>query len=74
MTDTIDSRLKNLGISIPEAAAPAANYVPFAQSGSLLLTSGQLPLEGGKLVHTGQIGDELTVAHGQAAATRTAPA
>ncbi len=68
MTDTIDSRLKNLGISIPEAAAPAANYVPFAQSGSLLLTSGQLPLDGGKLVHTGQIGDELTVAHGQAAA------
>lgn len=68
MTDIIDSRLKNLGISIPEAAAPAANYVPFAQSGSLLLTSGQLPLEGGKLVHTGQIGDELTVAHGQAAA------
>ncbi|MFQ0813282.1 hypothetical protein AVM02_18450 [Brucella anthropi] len=68
MTDTIDSRLKNLGISIPEAAAPAANYVPFAQSGSLLLTSGQLPLDGGKLVHTGRIGDELTVAHGQAAA------
>ena len=68
MTDTIDSRLQNLGISIPEAAAPAANYVPFAQSGSLLLTSGQLPLEGGKLVHTGRIGDELTVAHGQAAA------
>ena len=68
MTDTIESRLKNLGISIPEAAAPAANYVPFAQSGSLLLTSGQLPLEGGKLVHTGLIGDELTVAHGQAAA------
>ncbi|MBR7652828.1 RidA family protein [Brucella oryzae] len=68
MTDTIDSRLKNLGISIPEAAAPAANYVPFTQSGSLLLTSGQLPLQGGKLVHTGRIGDELTVAHGQAAA------
>ncbi len=34
----------------------------------MLLTSGQLPLDGGKLVHTGQIGDELTVAHGQAAA------
>lgn len=68
MTDTIDSRLKNLGISLPEAAAPAANYVPFAQTGSLLLTSGQLPLENGKLVHTGQVGDALTVAHGQAAA------
>lgn len=53
MTDTIENRLKNLGISIPQAAAPAANYVPFAQSDSLLLTSGQLPLENCKLVHTG---------------------
>ncbi len=68
MTDTIDSRLEKLGINLPAAAAPAANYVPFAQSGSLLLTSGQLPLETGKLVHMGQIGDQLTVAHGQAAA------
>jgi len=68
MTDTIEGRLKNLGISLPVAAAPAANYVPFAQTGSLLLTSGQLPLENGKLVHTGQVGDKLTVAHGQVAA------
>lgn len=68
MTDTIDSRLKNLGISLPEAAAPAANYVPFAQTGTLLLTSGQLPLEGGKFVHTGRLGDGLAVAEGQQAA------
>ncbi|WP_343314506.1 RidA family protein [Brucella sp. BE17] len=68
MTETIESRLNNLGISLPEAAAPAANYVPFAQSDKLLLTSGQLPLENGKLIHTGQIGDALTVSHGQAAA------
>ncbi len=68
MTETIDVRLKNLGISLPQAAAPAANYVPFAQSDKLLLTSGQLPLQDGKLLHTGQIGDELTVSHGQAAA------
>ncbi|MBV2144608.1 RidA family protein [Falsochrobactrum sp. TDYN1] len=68
MADTFDNRLEKLGISLPEAAAPAANYVPFAQSGSLLLTSGQLPLEGGKLMHTGPIGDILTVAQGQAAA------
>ena len=68
MTDTIESRLKNLGLSLPVAAAPAANYVPFAETGSLLLTSGQLPLENGKLVHTGQVGDKLTVAHGQVAA------
>ncbi|MGU3398771.1 RidA family protein [Brucellaceae bacterium D45D] len=68
MTETIESRLNNLGILLPEAAAPAANYVPFAQSDKLLLTSGQLPLENGKLIHTGQIGDALTVSHGQAAA------
>ncbi len=68
MTETIESRLNNLGIVLPEAAAPAANYVPFAQSDKLLLTSGQLPLENGKLIHTGQIGDALTVSHGQAAA------
>ncbi|PWL17808.1 hypothetical protein DKP76_08560 [Falsochrobactrum shanghaiense] len=68
MTDTIDSRLADLGITLPEAAAPAANYVPFAQSGNLLLTSGQLPLENGKLVLTGQLGSGLTVAQGQTAA------
>lgn len=68
MSDTIESRLKNLGISIPEAAAPAANYVPYAQSGTLLLTSGQLPLENGKLVNTGRLGDSLVVADGQLAA------
>ncbi len=68
MSDTIESRLENLGISLPAAAAPAANYVPYAQSGDFLFTSGQLPLEAGKLVHTGLVGDQLTVAHGQAAA------
>lgn len=68
MTDTIDSRLADLGITLPEAAAPAANYVPFAQSGNLLLTSGQLPLENGKLILTGQLGSGLTVAQGQTAA------
>lgn len=68
MTETIEQRLKNLDVTLPEAAAPAANYVPFAQSDKLLLTSGQLPLQDGKLLHTGQIGDQLTVSHGQAAA------
>lgn len=68
MTDTIENRLERLGISLPEAAAPAANYLPYAQSGTLLLTSGQLPLVDGKLLSSGQIGDKLSVADGQAAA------
>lgn len=68
MTDTINNRLERLGISLPEAAAPAANYLPYARSGALLLTSGQLPLVDGKLLSSGQIGDKLAVADGQAAA------
>ncbi|MGH6763155.1 MAG: RidA family protein [Phyllobacterium sp.] len=72
MTETIDMRLKALGISIPDAAAPAANYVPFAKSGNLLLTSGQLPLADGKLVSTGLVGDTLSVAEGQEAAKAAA--
>lgn len=72
MSETIETRLAALGITIPDAVAPAANYVPFAQSGSLLFTSGQLPLVNGKLVHAGLVGDVLTVAHGQEAARAAA--
>ena len=68
MGDTIQQRLAGLGITIPAAAAPAANYVPFAASGKLLLTAGQLPLSGGKLVATGLLGRDLDVAAGQDAA------
>lgn len=68
MADTIQKRLDNLGISLPTAAAPAANYVPFAQSGKLLMTAGQLPLSGGKLVSTGLVGRDLDVEGGKEAA------
>jgi enamine deaminase RidA (YjgF/YER057c/UK114 family) len=68
MSSVIETRLKELGITLPVAAAPAANYVPFAQTGKLLLTSGQLPLADGKLVHTGLLGRELGVEQGQEAA------
>ncbi len=68
MTDTIEKRLAELGITIPAAAAPAANYVPFAVTGNLLLTAGQLPLADGKLIATGLLGRDLDVAAGQEAA------
>lgn len=68
MSNPIEARLTELGITLPVAAAPAANYVPFAQTGTLLLTSGQLPLVDGKLLSTGLVGDKLAVADGQAAA------
>lgn len=68
MADTINSRLADLGIALPQAAAPAANYLPFAQTGNLLLTAGQLPLSSGRLYATGLLGRDLDVAAGQEAA------
>lgn len=63
-----EARLSELGIVLPEAAAPAANYIPFVVTGSMLFTSGQLPLNGGKLSATGLLGRELDVAAGREAA------
>lgn len=68
MGDTIQKRLDDLGVTIPEAAAPAANYVPYAQTGNLLLTAGQLPLSGGKLVASGLLGRDLDTEAGKDAA------
>lgn len=67
MANTIEERLAELGVTLPVAAAPVANYVPYAVSGSLLLTSGQLPLNGGKVAVTGLLGRDVDVATGQLA-------
>jgi enamine deaminase RidA (YjgF/YER057c/UK114 family) len=68
MKAEIEARLQKLGITLPAAAAPAANYVPFVQTGNLLYISGQLPMENGKLAQTGQLGAGVTTAEGQKAA------
>jgi enamine deaminase RidA (YjgF/YER057c/UK114 family) len=68
MSNQIVARLKEMGISLPEAAAPAANYVPYVISGNVLHISGQLPLEGGKIAVTGHLGKNVDVATGQRAA------
>jgi enamine deaminase RidA (YjgF/YER057c/UK114 family) len=68
MSDTIDSRLAALGITLPEAAAPAANYVPFVISGNLLYLSGQLPIEGGKVAVLGLVGADVALPEAQRAA------
>ncbi len=68
MSGTIDMRLAELGISLPEAASPVANYVPWVQEGPLVFVSGQIPLFEGEPRHVGKLGRDITVEEGQAAA------
>jgi enamine deaminase RidA (YjgF/YER057c/UK114 family) len=72
MPHSIEDRLKTLNITLPEAAAPAANYVSWAISGNLLFTAGQLPLKDGNLLATGLLGRGLDVPEAQAAARQCA--
>jgi enamine deaminase RidA (YjgF/YER057c/UK114 family) len=64
------ARLEALGLALPPAAAPVANYVPFARTGNLLFISGQLPVAGGKVdpAHQGKLGAKVSLEAGQAAA------
>ena len=65
---TVESRLADLGYTIPSIAAPAANYIPWVATGKLVLTSGQLPFVDGKLFRTGLLGRDLETTDGQKAA------
>ncbi|AHG45253.1 L-PSP family endoribonuclease [Rhizobium leguminosarum bv. trifolii CB782] len=65
MSDEIAKRLTEMGITLPEAAAPAANYVPYVISGNLLYISGQLPLDSGKIAVSGHLGKTVDVPSGQ---------
>ncbi|WP_448584972.1 RidA family protein [Thermaurantiacus sp.] len=69
---TVEKRLAELGIILPEAAAPAANYVPFVAAEGLLHISGQIPFdEDGRLI-VGRLGETMDVEAGQQAARRCA--
>lgn len=57
---TASTRLAELGIELPEVVTPVASYVPAVRTGSLVFTSGQLPMEAGKLPHTGKVGAEVS--------------
>jgi enamine deaminase RidA (YjgF/YER057c/UK114 family) len=68
MSNPIESRLTELGITLPVAAAPAANYVSYVVTGNLLFISGQLPTENGKVAVTGLVGADVDVAAASRAA------
>ncbi len=57
---TIEQRLSDMGITLPEPPKPVASYVGFVQQGDLVFVSGQLPLAGGELVHKGLLGRDVS--------------
>jgi enamine deaminase RidA (YjgF/YER057c/UK114 family) len=65
---SVEANLQKLGISLPQPAAPVANYIGFNLVGNLLVVSGQIPFKDGKVAFTGKVGAGVTVEQGQEAA------
>lgn len=70
MTD-INARIADLGLTLPEAAAPVANYVPYVTAGNMVFISGQISKVGDTAIG-GRLGEDLTVERGQEAAKLSA--
>jgi len=68
MSGDVETRLKELGIEVPDAAAPVANYVGWVRSGNLVFVSGQVTLVDGKPRYQGKLGESLSLEDGQEAA------
>ena len=64
----IKKRLKDLGISIPNAPKPAGSYVPIVLTGKLAFVSGQIPIKDGQVVYQGKVGDTQSIDNAQEAA------
>lgn len=67
MDNMIETRLSELGLTLPDAPAPAANYVPYVRSGDTLYVSGQVSMDGNGLI-LGKVGRDLSVEDGAKAA------
>ena len=62
MAGTVEKKLAELGIVLPEPVSPVANYVPFVRAGNFMVVSGQLCLDAeGKLVAKGQLGGGVSI-------------
>lgn len=67
MTSAIESKLADMGITLPDAPAPLANYVPFVVSGNMVYISGQVSADANGMI-TGTLGDDMTADQGADAA------
>jgi enamine deaminase RidA (YjgF/YER057c/UK114 family) len=68
---SIEQRIRELGLELPEPPKPVAAYIPAVRVGNLLFTSGMGPLLGGRVTMTGKVGSDLTVEQGYEAARQT---
>lgn len=68
MAGNIDKRLTELGIELPTASKPVANFVPCVQTGNTLFVSGQVTVWNGEYRYVGKVGREISLEDGQKAA------
>jgi|SRR5579885_221418 len=68
MSGRIEKRLQELGIELPQPAAPVANYVPFAVSGNLIFVAGQISMWNGQPRFVGKLGAGISLGDGREAA------
>ena len=68
MTDNITQRLATLNLELPTPSFPQANYVPYVRVGDLVFLSGQVPMQEGKILYAGPLGQAVSIEAGQAAA------
>lgn len=64
----IETRLQQLGLTLPAVAPPAANYMPYTISGTTLYIAGQVPFLNGVKAHIGRLGENMSIEDGQKAA------
>ena len=64
MTGNIEKNLASQGIVLPQAASPAANYVPYVISGKQIAVAGQIPFWNGELTGLGKVGRDMTTEDG----------
>ncbi len=68
MTGKIEARLDKLGIELPQAPPPAANYIPFVVAGNLVFVAGQVTVENGEVKFKGRLGEDMDIDEGYQAA------
>jgi len=72
MSTSVEDRLATLGLSVPVAPTPAANYIPWVRAGNLVYIAGQVPVKDGVFAWVGKVGSDWTVEQGKQAAREVA--